>query len=315
MRAIALEEFGGPEKLKPMDLPEPHAGPGEVVVRVVAAGVNPVDWKIREGLLEKRLPHAFPVVPGWDLAGTVEEMGDGATRFRKGERVFAYARKPVVQWGTYAEFVAIPETSIALMPSKLLFEEAAAVPLAALTAYQSLFGPGGVGPGSVVLIHGGAGGVGHFAVQLAKNAGARVLATAGTSNQEFVLSLGAESAIDYTREDWSEAVDRLSPEGVDFVYDTVGGETQTLSFDVLKPGGHLVSIVTPPDSALAKKRDVIAGYVFVEPSASQLATLGELCDKGKLKPNVQRIFPLADAAEAQKLSEAGHVRGKLVLAL
>jgi NADPH:quinone reductase len=315
MRAIALEEFGGPEKLKPMDVPEPHAGPGEVVVRVVAAGVNPVDWKIREGLLEKRFPHAFPVVPGWDVAGTVEEIGDGATRFRKGERVFAYARKPVVQWGTYAEFVSLPETSIALMPSKLLFEEAAAVPLAALTAYQSLFGPGGVGPGSVVLIHAGAGGVGHFAVQLAKNAGARVLATAGASNQEFILGLGAESAIDYTREDWSEAVDRLSPEGVDFVYDTIGGETQKLSFDVLKPGGHLVSIVTPPDAALAKKRGVNAGYVFVEPSASQLATLAELCDKGKLKPNVQRIFPLADAAEAQKLSEAGHVRGKLVLAL
>ncbi len=315
MRAIAIEEFGGPEKLEPMNLPEPHAGPGEVVVRAVAAGVNPVDWKIRQGYLEKRLPHVFPVVPGWDVAGTVEEIGDGITRFRKGERVFAYARKPVVQWGTYAELVALPETSVAVMPSKLLFEEAAAVPLAALTAYQAMFGPGGFGSGAVVLIHAGAGGVGHFAVQLAKNAGARVLATAGTANQEFILGLGAESAIDYTREDWSEAVDRLSPDGVDFVLDTIGGETQRLSFDVLKPGGRLVSIVGLPDPALAQKRGVEAGYHFVEPSASQLATLAELCDKGKLKPNVQRIFPLADAAEAQKLSEAGHVRGKLVLAL
>jgi NADPH:quinone reductase len=315
MRAIAIEEFGGPEKLKAMDLPEPHAGPGEVVVRAVAAGVNPVDWKIREGWLKEHLPHAFPLVPGWEVAGTVDEIGEGTSRFRKGERVFAYARKPVVQWGTYAEFVALPETSVARMPSRLLFEEAAAVPLAALTAYQSLFGKPGVGPGKVVLIHAGGGGVGHFAVQLARNAGARVLATSGTAGQEFVLSLGAKHAIDYTREDWSEAVDRLSPDGVDFVFDTIGGETQKLSFDVLKPGGRLVSIVSPPDLSLAKKRGVGADYVFVEPSASQLETLGEMCDAGKLKPSVERILPLASAAEAQELSRAGHVRGKLVLAL
>lgn len=315
MRAMAIEEFGGPEKLKLMDLPEPHAGPGEVVVRAVAAGVNPVDWKIREGWLRGSFPHEFPVVPGWEVAGTIEEIGEGVSRFRKGERVFAYARKPVVQWGTYAELVAVPETGVAPMPSRLLFEEAAAVPLTGLTAYQSLFGSPGIGPGAVVLIHAGAGGVGHFAVQLAKNAGARVLATAGTSSQEFVLSLGAESVIDYTREDWSDAVDRLSPDGVDFVYDTLGGDTQKQSFDVLKPGGRLVSIVTPPDPALAKKRGVKAEYVFVEPSAAQLATLGGMCDAGKLKPSVQHIFPLADAAEAQDLSRAGHVHGKLVLAL
>jgi NADPH2:quinone reductase len=315
MRSIAFREFGGPDKLEFMDLPEPHAGPGEVVIRVVAAGVNPVDWKIREGWLKDRFPHAFPIVPGWDVAGSVEETGEGVARIRKGERVFAYARKPVVQWGTYAQFVALPETSVAPMPSRLLFEEAAAVPLAALTAYQSLFATSGIGPGTVILIHGGAGGVGHYAVQLASGAGARVLATAGTSNQEFVLGLGADSAIDYTREDWSEAVDRLSPEGVDVVFDAVGGDTLRLSFDVLKPGGRLVSIVAPPDPALARKREVSAGYVFVEPSASQLATLAAMCDEGKLKPSVQRIFPLADAAEAQRLSQAGHVRGKLVLAL
>jgi NADPH2:quinone reductase len=315
MRAIAIEEFGGPEKLKAMDLPEPHAAPGEVVVRAVAAGVNPVDWKMREGWLKSRFPHAFPIVPGWDVAGTVEEIGEGVSRVRKGERVFAYARKPVVQWGTYAELVAVPETAVARMPSRLLFEEAAAVPLAALTAYQSLVGTEGVGPGTVVLIHAGAGGVGHFAVQLARNAGARVLATAGTSSREFVLGLGADDVIDYTREDWSDAVDRLSPDGVDVVYDTVGGDTQKLSFDVLKPGGRLVSIVTPPDPALARKRGVRADYVFVEPSGAQLSTLAEMCDSGKLKPSVERIFPLADAAEAQRLSQAGHVHGKLVLAL
>jgi NADPH:quinone reductase-like Zn-dependent oxidoreductase len=315
MRAIAIEEFGGSEKLKRMDLPEPKAGPGEVLVRVLAAGINPVDWKIREGWLKEHLPHAFPLVPGWDVAGTVEEIGEGMSRFRKGERVFAYARKPVVQWGTYAELVAVPETSVARMPSRLLFEEAAAIPLAALTAYQSLFGTPAIGPGAVVLIHGGGGGVGHFAVQLARNAGARVLATSGTAGQEFVLGLGAQHVIDYTHEDWSDAVDRLSPDGVDFVYDTVGGETQRLSFDVLKPGGRLVSIVTPPDPALAQKRGVKADYVFVEPSASQLSTLGEMCDAGKLKPSVERIFPLADAAEAHELSQAGHVHGKLVLAL
>jgi NADPH:quinone reductase-like Zn-dependent oxidoreductase len=285
------------------------------VIRIVAAGVNPVDWKIREGWLKSRIPHAFPLVPGWDVAGTVEDLGDGVARFKKGDRVFAYARKPVVQWGAYAELIALPESSAAKMPSKLLFEESAAVPLAALTAHQSLLRDPSLGPGKAVLVLAAAGGVGHFAVQLARIAGARVLAVAGTANQEFVLGLGAESPIDYTREDWSDAVDRICPEGVDFVLDALGGEEQKKALNVLKPGGRLVGIVSPPDEALAKKREVSADYVFVSPSAEQLGQLASWVDAGKLRPHVSRVFPLAEAAQAQQLSQAGHVRGKLVLAL
>ncbi len=313
MRAIAIEEFGGPEKLKPMTLPEPKAGRGEVLVRVVAAGVNPVDWKIREGWLRTMLPHAFPLVPGWDVAGTVEELGESATRFRKGERVWAYARKPVVQWGAYAEWIAVPEAIVGKMPSKLLFEEAASVPLAALTALQCLRREPALGPGKTALVLASAGGVGHFGVQLARNAGARVLAVAGPRNQEFVLGLGADAAIDYTREDWSDAVDRLCPEGVDFVLDALGGEDQRKAFDIVKPGGRIVGIVGDPDADLARKREVAADFVFAEPSSEDLAFLGGLVDSGRLRTEVTKVFPLADAHEAQKLSQAGHVRGKLVL--
>ncbi len=314
MRAIAIEEFGGPGKLHAMDLPEPKPGRGEVLVRVVAAGVNPVDWKIREGWLRTFLPHAFPLVPGWDVAGTVEDFGEGVARFRKGDRVWAYARKPVVQWGAYAEWIALPEEIVAKMPSKLLFEEAAAVPLAALTALQCLRREPALGPGKTALVLAAAGGVGHFAVQLARNAGARVLAVAGPRNQEFVLGLGAEAAIDYAREDWSDAADRLCPEGVDFVLDALGGEDQRKAFDILKPGGRIVGIVGEPDEELARKREVAADYVFVEPSAEGLDFLGAEVDAGRLRPEVTKVFPLADAHEAQKLSQAGHVRGKLVLA-
>ena len=314
MRAIAIKEFGGADKLRAMDLPRPKAGKGEVLVRVVAAGVNPVDWKIREGYLKEMLPHAFPLVPGWDVAGVVEELGEGVSRFRRGEKVWAYARKATVQWGTYAEYVAVAESSASLMPVKLLFEEAATVPLAALTAYQALQ-KGGVRSGGTVLVHAAAGGVGHFAVQLAKNAGARVLGTAGTANQEFVLSLGAAETIDYTREDFREAVRRTCPKGVDLVLDAVGGDTLAASFEVVRPGGKLVGIVDRPDAQAAEKRGVHASYVFVEPNAEQLEQLAALVDRKKLRTHVQKIFPLFEAAEAQGVSETGHVRGKLALAL
>ena len=243
MRAVAIESFGGSERLRLTDVPRPRPSRDEVLVRTVAAGVNPVDWKIREGFLADRSPHAFPLVPGWDVAGVVEEIGESISRFRKGDKVWAYARKPVVQWGTYAEFVAVREDHVALMPSKLLFEEAAGIPLAALTAYQALFVHARVESGMTVLVHAAAGGVGHFAVQLATHAGARVYGTASSANHPFVLELGAVGAIDYGREDFREGVSRLCPDGVDVVLDAVGGDTQHRSLDVVKAGGSLVSIV------------------------------------------------------------------------
>jgi NADPH2:quinone reductase len=315
MRAIAIESFGGPDRLQLTELPRPKAGKGEVLVRTVAAGVNPVDWKIREGFLEGRLRHAFPLVPGWDVAGVVEEIGEGTSRFRKGDKVWAYARKPVVQWGTYAEFVALREDHAALMPSAYLFEEAAAVPLAALTAYQALFGIARLERGVTVLVHAAAGGVGHLAVQLAGQAGARVLGTAGADNHAFVTDLGAEHAIDYREEDFREGVRRFCPDGVDVVLDAVGGDTQVRSLDVLKPGGILVSIVGEPDADKAAERGVRAKWFFVEPNGEQLAFLAREVDRGRLRAHVSKMRPLAEAAGAHEESQAGHVRGKLVLTL
>jgi len=315
MRAIAIEEFGGPERLQLMDLPRPKPAKSEVLIRAVAAGVNPVDWNIREGRLKEILPHAFPLIPGWDVAGVVEELGENATRFRKGDRVWAYAWKPRLQWGCYAEHVAIAESSVALMPTKLLYEEAASVPLAALTAWQCLFHQSEIGSGSSVLVHAAAGGVGHFAVQLARHAGAEVIGTAGTANQPFVLELGAIATVDHTKEDFREVVRRHRPEGVDLAICSTDLETMKRSYDVIRPGGKLVSLIGEPDRDEAARHNVTACDLFVEPDAEQLATLAGLVDLGKLRPHVQKIYALRDAAEAQKRSAEGHVRGKLVLNL
>lgn len=314
MRAIAIDAFGGRDRLRVTDLPPPRPSRGEVLLHVVAAGVNPVDWKIREGWLQTFLPHAFPLVPGWEAAGVVEELGEGTERLRKGDRVWTYARKALVQGGTYAEYVVVPEASCGPMPANLLFEEAAGVPLAALTAWQEL-DRAGVGAGTTVLVHAAAGGVGHFAVQLAKHRGARVLGTAGTTNQEFVLAQGAEGAIDYTREDFVEATRRRFPEGAEVVLDHVGGDTLERSFAVVRPGGVVVSIVSTPDPASAARVNARGEHVFVEPNAEELRRLALLSERKVLRPHVQKIYPLADAPAAHEASEGGHVRGKLVLAL
>lgn len=315
VRCIAIREFGGPDKLEAMDLPRPRPEKNELLVRVVAAGVNPVDCRIRAGLLEDVAPRAFPLIPGWDVAGVVEELGEQATRFRKGDRIWACARKPTVQWGCYAGFVAVPESGVALMPSKLLFEEAAAFPTAGLAAWQSLSDEAFVAAGKNVLVHAAGGGVGHFAVQLACAAGARVFGTARTANHEFVLGLGAAAVIDYTREDFREALRRDCPEGIDLVLDTVGGDVQTRSLDVLRPGGRLVSLVHPPDAETGATRGISGQFLSVEPDGQQLVHLGRLVDQRRLRTNVQKIYTLAQAADAHRALEAGHVRGKLVLNL
>ena len=314
MRAIAIDAFGGRDRLLLRDLPPPKPALGEVLLHVVAAGVNPVDWKIREGRLQSVLPHAFPLVPGWEAAGVVEELGEGIHGLRKGDRVWTCARKPRVQGGTYAEYVAVPESSCAKMPANLLFEEGAAVPLAGLTAWQELE-RAGVGKGTTVLVHAAAGGVGHFAVQLARHRGARVFGTAGPANQEFVLAQGAEAAIDYTREDFVEASKRRVPEGMDVVLDHVGGETLHRSFDAVRRGGVVLSIVEAPDAARAASTEARAERLLVSPDAAQLQILAGLAERRVVRPQVRTIYPLHEAAAAHEASEGGHVRGKLVLAL
>jgi NADPH2:quinone reductase len=313
MKAVAIQAFGKADALVVTDLPRPKCERGELLVRTLAAGVNPVDWKIRAGLLAS-VPHGFPLVPGWDVAGVIEELGEGCQRFRKGDRVFAYARKPHIQWGTYAEYVAVPERHVALMPPSLLFEEAAAIPCAALTAQQAL-ARAGLGSGAVLLVLNGSGGVGHFALQLAKSLGARSIATAGPRNQEFVMSQGAEGAIDHTRDELAAAVASRFPEGVDVVLDAIGGEPLTSALAVVKPGGVIVSVAGTLDPEAVKARGLRFERISSVPSGEQLAVFAAQAGRKKLRPHVQTIFPLADAAAAQIESEAGHVRGKLVLAL
>jgi NADPH2:quinone reductase len=296
-----------------MELPEPRPAAGEVLIRTVAAGVNPVDWKLREGSLA-RLPHAFPLIPGWDVAGVVEELGEGCHRLRKGQRVFAYARKPFLQWGTYAECVTVPEAHAAAMPASLLFEEAAAVPCAALTAHQALVAAGLSG-GARLLVLNGSGGVGHFALQLARLAGARSLATAGPRNQEFVLGQGAEAAIDHTRDELVPAVKSRFPDGADVVLDAYGGEPLRSALDAVKPGGIVVSVVGQVDPGEVSARGIRFARISSQPSGEQLEIFAAHAKRKALRPAVQTIYPLDQAARAQDESRAGHVRGKLVLAL
>ena len=313
MKAVAINAFGGPERLRLCELPRPKPERGEILIRTVAAGVNPVDWKIREGSLSK-VSHGFPLIPGWDVAGVVDELGEACQRFRKGDRVFAYARKPHIQWGTYAEYVAVPERDVALMPPSLLFEEAASIPCAALTAQQALM-RAGIAQGAVLLVLNGSGGVGHFALQLAKIAGARSIATAGARNQEFLMNQGALHSIDYTRDDVDAAVHARFPDGVDVVLDAIGGEPLTAALSVVKPGGIIVSVVDTLDPQTVTARGVRFERISSSPSGEQLAVFAAHAGRKTLRPHVQTIFPLAKAAQAQEESRTGHVRGKLVLAL
>lgn len=315
MKAIIFSEFGAVDVLKVSELPDPLPGPGEIRIRIRAAGVNPVDGKIRRGLLQQRIPHMFPVIPGWDASGEVDMLGGDISRFRIGDRVYAYCRKPVVQFGTYAQYVILPEQNAAAMPSSMSFEEAASVPLAGLTAWQSLFGAGELKNGETVLVHAAAGGVGGFAVQLAKSCGATVIATARAQNHAYVRSCGADQVIDYTQGDFREAVRQLCPGGVDLAFDTVGGSVQAASADIVRQGGILVSILAFTDEAALRARGVNTRYVFVSPSGEELNQLTRLIDGGRLRSRLSRVLPLTEARVAHELIESNHTVGKIVLAV
>ncbi len=306
MRAIGIREFGGRDKLELLDLPEPRVAPDGVKIRVRAAGVNPVDWKLREGRLEPRFPHVFPVVPGWDAAGVVEEVGPAVVELAPGDEVIAYCRKHFVGEGTYAELVSVPVGFVARKPETASFEQAAGLPLVALTAYQALFFSAGLTAGESVLVQAAAGGVGSTAVQLAVDAGAEVIGVASEANRDHVLALGAYEVVDRDG-DVAAAVRELVPEGVDVAFDVYGDETLG---DAVRDGGRIVSIAAPPTY---RERDVLPSYVFVRPNGEELDELARLCDDGRLVVELQEVLPLEEAARAHELSEAGHVRGKLVL--
>jgi NADPH2:quinone reductase len=312
MRAMAIDEFGGADKLRMTDLPRPRPSRGELLIRVVAAGVSPLDVAVREGRLAATAPHGFPLVPGFDLAGVVEELGDGGSRLRVGDRVWAYVRKPRIQWGCYAEYVSVAEAAVGRMPSGTVFELAAGVPLGALAAEGALRARSGIEGGQNLLVQGAAGGVGHVAVQLARAAGARVFGTCGPDNVEFLLDLGA-MAIDYTKEPFEETSRRHCPEGFDVVLDLVGGEVLARSAAVVRAGGRLVSLVETPDPRLADERRIVAHRHDAVPDGQRLTTLARLVERERLRPHLNRVFPLAEAAEAHGVVAGGHVRGKLVL--
>ena len=313
MRAIGIREFGGRDKLEALELPEPKVAPDGVLVRVRAAGVNPTDWKLREGRLEPAFPHLFPVVPGWDAAGVVERVGPGVVEVAPGDEVYAYCRKHFVGEGAYAEFVSVPVTSVARKPRALSFEQAAAVPLAGLTAYQSLFFAAGLTAGETVLVYGASGGVGGFAVQLAVDAGAEVIAVAREEHREYVLGLGAYELVDYTEGDVVDQVRALVPDGVDVVFDVVGGDSLRRAVDAVRDEGRIVSIAQPPTDPLFSRRGVQPAYVFVRPNSEELDELTQLAESQRLLVALHDVLPLDEAARAHELIEHGHVRGKIVL--
>jgi NADPH2:quinone reductase len=313
MRAIVFDAFGGSEKLRMAEVHKPAPAAGEVLIEVHCASVNPVDWKIREGMLAELFPYAFPIVPGWDAAGVVAGVGKGVTGFREGDKVYAYCRKQKVQHGTYAEYVTMAADAVAPMPGNLNFAAASTIPLTGLTAWQSLFEAGKLSAGQKVLIHAGAGGVGSLAIQFAKNAGATVYTTARGRNHAYVKGLGADAAIDYSREKFVDAVRALAPEGLDLVYDTVGGHVQAESYKTLKRGGMLVSIINLPESGDAERYGARTNFVFVSPNGGQLREIAALIEAGKVRPAEYEEIPLDRAAEAQERSRTGLVRGKIVL--
>lgn len=306
MKAVCIYSYGGIEVLKYEDAPKPHPVAGEVLVRVHAAAINPVDWKIRAGHLEAMLHHTLPLVLGWDVSGVVDAVGPEVRRLKVGDEVFS--RPDIARDGAYAEFIVIKESEVALKPKTIDHVHAAALPLAGLTAWQTLFVAGGLVAGQRVLIHAAAGGVGHLAVQLAKWKGAHVIGTTSAKNRKFVRKLGADQVIDHATVKFETAV-----EPVDVVLDTLGGEIQERSWQVLKPGGILVSVVNPPSAETAAKRGVRQAFVFTEPDAGQLAEIAALVEGEKLKVIVETILPLSDATRGQELSERGHTRGKIVL--
>lgn len=312
MKAMVIDGFGGADGLRMADVTTPQTGIGEVLIRIRYAGVNPVDWKIREGMLEGSFPHVFPIILGWDAAGTVAAVGEEVSEFALGRPVYAYCRKPVVQWGAYAESIVLSAAHVAPMPANLSFAEAASVPLVALTSWQSLFDAGRLETGQSVLIHAGAGGTGGMAIQFAKQAGAIVFTTASAANHDYVRDLGADHVIDYRSEDFVEAVKRIARGGVDLAYVNASGVLRK-SYRAVRRGGRLVSIVEQPDPADNETHGVEGRFVFVEPNGGQLRQIAALIEKGVVRPLPIEEMPLADAAQALTKSQTGHVRGKIVL--
>lgn len=313
MKAIIIEEFGGPEKLKLTEVATPLPGPHDVQIKIKYTAVNPVDWKIRDGLLQNRIPHEFPIILGWDAAGIISAVGQQVKNFKVGDEVFAYCRLPTIKWGTYADYICVPASYVAFKPKNINFAQAASFPLAGLTAWQVLFDNAHLKKDETILIHAGAGGVGSLAIQFAKTVGAYIYTTSSEAKHDYVMALGADVAIDYKNENFVDRIKKDHPEGIDVVFDTVGGQTLRDSYSLLKPGSRIVSIVEPPNQQLADQFGAKAIYVFVSPNGQELQEIAKLIEEGKVEPVPYQEMPLEKAKEAQEINQQGHTTGKIVL--
>ncbi|MBO3459396.1 NADP-dependent oxidoreductase [Aetokthonos hydrillicola CCALA 1050] len=307
MKAVQIHSYGGPEVLVYEEVPRPEPSSKEVLIRVQAASVNPLDWKIRQGYMQDMMPVSLPLILGLDIAGVVEAIGSDVNTISVGQDVYA-AVSDMLHFGGYADYAVRSVEYVAPKPKTLDYIQAASVPVVAATAWQGLFDVGNLAQEQKVLVHAAAGGVGMFAVQLAKVHGAYVIGTASTRNIDFVKSLGADEVIDYTTTPFEKVV-----RDVDIVLDTLGGDTQARSWGVLKPGGILVATATFPSQEVAAQHSVRAAMVLVNPTATVLTKIAELIDAGKLRTLVDTVLPLAEARRAHELSQQGHTRGKIIL--
>jgi len=313
MYAIRVHEHGGTETLSGEEIPRPEPNDDDLLVRVEAAGVNPIDWMAREGYADDALDPALPYVPGWDLSGVVEQTGEEVSAFEPGDEVFGLVGMPD-PGETYAEYAPVPATDVVEKPESIGHHAAAAVPMAALTARRALFEEADLRGGERVLVHAAAGGVGHFAVQLADHVDAEVVGTASARNASFLADLGVDDFVDYRSRRFEAVVD-----DVDVVLDCVGGETLARSVDVVAEGGRLVTLPEPPTDAVVERarteRNATVDWFSVEPDAAALAELRDLAVDGVIRPTVSGVWPLSEAGAVHEESASGHVRGKLVLSV
>ena len=304
MKAVVAHEYGAPEVLKFEEVPQPEPKEDEVLVRVIAGGVNPADPLTLGGKYAQEWGTHLPLIPGYEIAGIVEKTGAQVTMLKKGDAVYGYP----TFGGGWAEYVAVKEWEVVAKPKSLTFAEAAAAPMGALTAWQALVSVAHLKPGQTVLIHGGSGGVGSFAIQIAKAQGARVFATASTTNQDLLKQLGADVAIDYTKTKFEDVA-----KDVDAVLDSVGRETLARSYGVVKKGGIVLDLVGRPDPVELGKHRIRGAAIWVRPDAKDLAEIAQLIDAGKIKPVVTQVLPLSEAIAAERQAETHHTRGKIVL--
>jgi len=304
MRAVIAREYGPPEVLKLEQIPRPEPQDDEALIRVIASSVNPADPLTLSGKYAREFGTHLPLIAGYDIAGVVEKKGANVTQLKVGDAVYGYP----TFGGGWADYVKVKEWEVAAKPKSLNFVEAAAVPMGALTAWQSLVDVAKLQPGQTILIHGGSGGVGSFAVQIAKARGARVIATASTGNQDLLKQLGADVAVDYTRTKFEDVA-----KDVDAVLDPVGKETLARSYGVVKKGGIVMSLVARPDLAELKKHGIRGTGISSHADTEDLKEIAQLIDSGKIKPIVTQVLPLTDAVKAQQQAATHHTRGKVVL--